>query len=424
MLTKINHYLKKSKSTNTKKALQLIGFIALFIYLYIEAEGKGDFHIFLQASQGLISGDNIYEMIYNECYHYYYSVLFSLIIYPLSFLPLHLTKFLWLSLNIYLIFRIFNTINRLLPIFIFTKKQKNIFWIIVFVFSLRLIHENLHVSQMTIFLLYSCLEGVSLITNKRVYTGAFLIAFAINIKLLPIVILPYLLYRKYFKATVLIILFYIFFFLLPILIIRWPQFIILVKSWWNLINPLNITHIIDVSERSFHSLTTLLSTLLIENAPDKFALPIKRNIANVSLEQLKKIILFIRLFFALFTVYFLRSIPFKKNKSLIHQFWELSYLLAIIPLIFPHQQHYAFLFIVPAYIYCILYLLNNYASLNLFKRFMIISTMIIIYLCVNLKLLLGEFNEYYEHFKILTYGAILLVVLLSLLIPKNQISKA
>jgi hypothetical protein len=35
-----------------------------------------------------------------------------------------------------------------------------------------------------------------------------------------------------------------------------------------------------------------------------------------------------------------------------------------------------------------------------------------IYLCANLKILLGEFNRYYEHYKILTYGALLLIPLL------------
>jgi hypothetical protein len=38
---------------------------------------------------------------------------------------------------------------------------------------------------------------------------------------------------------------------------------------------------------------------------------------------------------------------------------------------------------------------------------------VVIFLCGNLKILLGEFNRYYEHFKILTYGALLLIPLLA-----------
>jgi len=40
------------------------------------------------------------------------------------------------------------------------------------------------------------------------------------------------------------------------------------------------------------------------------------------------------------------------------------------------------------------------------------ALLILIYLSANLKLLLGVFNEYYEHFKVLTYGALLVIPLL------------
>jgi hypothetical protein len=36
-----------------------------------------------------------------------------------------------------------------------------------------------------------------------------------------------------------------------------------------------------------------------------------------------------------------------------------------------------------------------------------------VYLTGNLKLILGEFNRYYEHYKILSYGALLLIPLLA-----------
>jgi hypothetical protein len=46
------------------------------------------------------------------------------------------------------------------------------------------------------------------------------------------------------------------------------------------------------------------------------------------------------------------------------------------------------------------------------QKIIIYGLLGIIYLSFNLKVLLGEFNPYYEHFKILTYGALLLVGLL------------
>lgn len=42
-----------------------------------------------------------------------------------------------------------------------------------------------------------------------------------------------------------------------------------------------------------------------------------------------------------------------------------------------------------------------------------------IYLLVNLNLLIGEYKPYYEHFKILTFGALLLIPVLAYLTPQT-----
>jgi glucose-6-phosphate-specific signal transduction histidine kinase len=88
---------------------------------------------------------------------------------------------------------------------------------------------------------------------------------------------------------------------------------------------------------------------------------------------------------------------------------EVSYILLVIPLIFPHQQHYAFLFSVPAFAYVLFMVVSNYYEMTKAKRMILLSALSVIYLCGNLRSVLGEFNYYYEHFKILTYGALLLI---------------
>ncbi|MBL7934716.1 MAG: DUF2029 domain-containing protein [Bacteroidia bacterium] len=424
MQVTLKDYIAKNSISTTKKLALSIGSLALIAFLIIESSNKGDFHIFLEASKSLINGENIYEKTYFDGYHYFYSILFTLLIYPLSFLPIHLAVFLWLCLNVFFIYRLCITLNKLLPLYLLSHKLKKWFWILICGFSLRLIWENLHVAQITIFLLYLCLEGIYLIYHKKTVMGAMLIALGINIKLLPFVLLPYLLYRGKFKAAALVVLFSVIFLFAPILFIGQDEFEILMTTWINLINPLNTKHVLDVEERSFHSLTTLLSTLFIENVPDIYALKIKRNITDVSIETLTRIIAFTRLVLITFTLYFLRSKPLKKIKNPLHRYWETSYILCVIPLIFPHQQHYAFLFMIPAYSYCIYDLLQYYKYLSVIKRYTIIILLSIIYLLVNLKLLLGNYNEYYEHFKILTYGAIVLLITLSNLIPHKRLKNS
>jgi hypothetical protein len=396
--------------------------IALAVYVYFESQSKGDLRIYLLASTDLFNGINIFEKKYIDGYHYFYSVLFAIGLKPLTYLPEQLVNLIWLCLNLYLVLRIFQLIKNLLPLHDLTRNELMALRIGGFLFSLRFIHENLHHLQITILILYLSLQGLQLVfANKpRPFYGALLIALGINIKLLPVVLIPYLFYRGFFKAGFYIIGIYIALLYLPALLIGWEQNQALLSTWAGLINPLNSNHVLDTEERSFHGLSTLLSTLLVKNSGDVYALPLKRNIADVSVDQLNLILNTIRVLLVLFTLYFLRTRPFAPAEGLKHRFWELSYILLLIPLIFPHQQHYGFLFICPAFIFCLHYFIRNRKILSKGKLIFLAVAGIAIYLLCNLKLILGAYNDYYEHFKVLTYGALLLIVLLAVCVPREK----
>lgn len=396
-----------------KNKLWVLGlFIIVLIICFVEAEGKGDFYIFLSAAGDLIKSENFYENKYVDGYHYFYSVLFALLLKPFYYLPFFWVKFGWLVLNAFLFFKLFSLLIKSKLLAVLNEKQLLIFTILVLIFSLRFFIYNLHNSQITIIILWCCIYGVYLITNNKPISGAAILALGINIKLLPIVFLPYLIYRGYFKAFGFTILFYFFYLFIPSIFIGHEYNVALLKTWFALINPANQNHVLDVEERSFHGLSTLLSTLLVKNIPDVYALPLKRNIADISISSLSTILLVVRLIFASFTLYFLKLTPFVKAKNSWQQCIEVSYILLIIPLIFPHQQHYAFLFIVPAFGITLLYLILNYSKLATNTKMVVCTLLVVIYFCSNLKLLLGTFNDYYDHYKILTYGALLLIPLL------------
>ena len=140
-----------------------------------------------------------------------------------------------------------------------------LFLFLLFAFSLRFFLDNIHYSQITIFILWCTAFGLQLILNNKTIAGSALLALGINIKLLPIVFLPYLIYRGYFKAFTYTVLFYFSYLFLPALFIGFNYNLSLIKTWLSLINPANQNHILDVEERSFHSLSTLLSTLLVND---------------------------------------------------------------------------------------------------------------------------------------------------------------
>ena len=99
-----------------KNWLYYFGGLVILIIILFEAQGKGDFNIFISASRDLMSGKNIYQIQYNEWYHYYYDVLFALILIPFSYLPLYLVKIIWLLLNVFFVYRILKILIFWLPV--------------------------------------------------------------------------------------------------------------------------------------------------------------------------------------------------------------------------------------------------------------------------------------------------------------------
>lgn len=404
-----------------KKILNGLLFLILLIVLISESKIDSDFSIFISASKDLIAKKDIYSIKYKEWYHYYYDGFFACLLIPLTFLHLAIGKFIWISFNTLLLFRIYKLIRKWLPFENTNSKIKQLFSFIILLFAIRFIRDNIHLGQITIFILYLIIEGLYQILFKNKLLGSLLLSLGITIKIMPLVFIPYLLYRSEWKSILYVLAGIIFILFLPGFFIGFEYNLELINSRLQLINPLNDEHILDNSERSFHSITTFLTVLLYPHCTDIHILPIKRNIADISIEHLNLIISIARLFFAMITLYFLNSLPFKKSNSKEQSFYEISYLLIAIPLIFPHQQHYAFLLILPGIYYCVRYFLLNYSNLSFVKKFIYCSSLILIFFIISSPFILGTFSEYYDHFKTLTYGTFILILVLAFSRPKVQI---
>lgn len=411
------------EAVSRQRLILLFFLLASLAYLFIEANGDGDLYIYLQASGRLAAGDDIYVTKYIDTqYHYYYSVAFALLLQPFYSLSFYWVKFSWLVLNyglfIHLLFLFRNSdlIGRL-PQF----KGQLVFWGTA-LFAFRFVHENIHASQITILIFWCTVMALKFAYQQQHLKAGLLLAIGINLKLLPLLLLPYLIYRANFKTVFYTITFVLILYVLPAVFIGMEYNTHLLKSWWLLVNPDQPRHILDVDERSFHSLSTLLATLLVKEVPDFYALTIKRNVLDLSYQTVATVLLTVRLLLLSLLMFFVRSLPFKTCISGRQYLFETSYILLLIPLLFPHQQHYAFLFAVPAFALSLLTIVENPAAWSGAKQATVWFFLAVIYLTGNLKILLGEFNRYYEHFKILSYGALLLIPLLMVCYQAQRIS--
>jgi hypothetical protein len=400
----------------------LVAFLCLFftIFIGIEAQDEDDFFIYLSGSRDLFRGLNMYTVNYNEWYHYLYSVFFGIFIYPLTLLPYYLSKILWLSANVYFLYRCFVLLFAYLPLQMLTRRDLNLLVFCSVLFCMRFINDNFHCGQITIFLLWLSLQGIAFINTGQNLKGAMLIALGINIKIMPLVLLPYLLYRRKFRAAAAIMAFVVLLIFLPSLIIGHERNMELLSTWWSMMNPSKTEHVVDVQDRSFHGLSTFFSVFLHNVQPDPYGFGTRINIMDLSVERLAAVINTARACLVAITLYFLRTVPFRNAKDQYHQLWEIGYILAIIPLIFPHQHHYAFLFFLPACVYMVHYFIMHKNELSPRRRRFLRYSLIAVFLAFNLQLLLGEFRPFYEHFKIITFGALYFISVLALCSPTGD----
>lgn len=411
------------KKSLISKVLYALAALLILFYCVKEARGNGDFKIFLEASKMLRDGGNPYHVWHfvseGNYGMYFYSPLWALVLIPFTYFPSFVPNFIWLLANVFFLYRLFQLLKQYIDFNLLSKKQQNWLIILCLIMSFRFILYNFGMIQMTLFILWGILESLRFIRNKQVFWGALILALIINIKVLPLVILPYLIFRRQFKAFAGTILISGLLLWLPSIYTGWSQNQFLLTEWWSVINPTNADHVLE-TEMGQHSLSALISTLLTENTE-----PIKvtRNIVNWSETRVSYVLNLLRLFLIFLSLYFLKWPPFKSAKNKLTELRELAYIILLIPLIFPHQQKYAFALIIPALFYLNYYFLKLKGKpKNKIRWYAFISCMIISFLLMTASTdgLIGrDLNKLSQHFKTITWGALFLIGALLLANPRN-----
>lgn len=340
------------------KYLKIALLIIAVLYAIRSASEGHDFEVFVYAGGKIIKGQPIYAPPFVQNLQYYYSPLFALLLAPFSFFLTFVPQILWITLSYFLLYRIWNLCKEYFDVSVLTEKQRFWWLIFSFFFALRFILIDIGYVQMTTLMLWATLESLRLIRNDRYILGAALLAFVINIKLLPLPFVAYLVYRKEFKSVFFIGVFYLVYLFLPALYLGWNGNLQLVHEWFAVINPMNKEWIAEIEDGP-SSLVALIPVYLMKT---QGTLDLPRHIVDMPFEKVMTILNVVRLAVILLFFAFLRTLPFKTiQNGGIRQFWEISYLFLVIPLLYPHQQQYAFLYTAPVFIYLTYYFMVNWA---------------------------------------------------------------
>ncbi len=402
-----------------KKNLLLVLLAIALPYLIIKSLNGGEFNTYLGAAEQLKLG--------KSCYHvwlqygnqqgnsqYGYSPLFAALLIPATYLPVWLPPLLFLIADVFMLFSIFNLLFKWLEIDE-TNKVKVV--ILTLTFTLRLILHNFEMLQLNIFLLWLTLQSVDYIfcKNKTAF-GSALLAFGINIKILPVVFIPYLIWRRKMAATFCTIVFVLVSLLATAVVWGFDFNAQLHQEWWAIINPLNEKYnsLQNLESYRLHGLSALIAAYFSKSENNTFQLlladlPPKILTALINGARVVLILLFV----------LIAKMPFKPSITSKQITTETAYLLLVTPLIFPQQNKWAFVYLIPSFVV----VFNSMFQNGFLKRRIELALLLVAFALLTLTTdgLIGKNLAYYaECLKLLTIGTLFVVPLLFIANVKNN----
>jgi hypothetical protein len=393
---------------HTKKIAQFTLLLILIISSISTSKNGGDFDVYLDAAQKLYKHQNIYLPPFINGLQYYYSPFFAWILIPFSN-HFFLTEISWSLLSYFLLYRTYKLISNYFEIKPLSNKKYYYWRFFIVLLSFQFILYNVAMIQITFFLMWAIFESLNYILNGKNVIGGIILGLAINIKLMPILILPYLFYRGYFKAIIIIVLTFLALMYIPSISLGLKFNNAMLIEWWKIINPTNKEHLFETGIGT-HSLVALIPVYLTDTIGE---MNYQRNFLNLSHYSVEMITNISRVGILILSLAYFKSMPFKKEENKIKTYWEISYFVLIIPLLLPHQQKYAFILVMPMITYLLYFFINTYNNQNS-KYYNFILYTFIICLLIFTPLygsdIIGKFLfDYTQHFRFLTISTLILI---------------
>lgn len=343
---------------------------------------------------------------------YFYSPLFAVLLSPFTLLTYKFINLIWLSLSVFFLYRITVLVAGYIPAI--DKKWRIILFAHLLV--LRFTLYNFDYIQMTPFLLWTMLEGWQLSKSGKYGIAGTLLGLGINIKTLPLVMIPYLLYRGHFRTVVFSVLAFGACLVIPAAALGWERNLELHTSWFELLNPVNTEHQKE-ENLGIHSLTALIPSLLMETRGE---IDVQRNITELPERTVFLITNIVRGILVLLVLVMSGRRLFKPALNSAWELRELGYIIILIPLVFPHQQKYAMLCLFPAMVYLLWYLMASQAS---GRRKSLVYILLVLYFVLAVAStdgLIGfRLNTLTQHFKTITYGVLFLITAMFIAQPRD-----
>ncbi|HEY1047622.1 MAG TPA: glycosyltransferase family 87 protein [Bacteroidia bacterium] len=301
-----------------------------------------DFDVFFHSGKRLLNQENIYGEPHYINLKYFYSPLFSCLMALIQGIDLQVVKVFWFILNSCLLFRVV----RIMYLQVFSKSgMKTAVFLLTMLLTAKIVLINYTFNQITILILWTVLESYHQLKKGNLLWSVIVLCIGINIKILPIVLVPYFLAisGKPLKMLGMGITTLLVFTFLPAVFIGYGYNNFLLEEWWKTLNPASSIHAVQVYEYGLLDAGAMISKYLSDK--EVYLEPVL-NIASLPDAAVFAITNSLRVALLIMAVVFAIRMKQSINGIQAH-FLSMAMFMTLVPLCFPHQREYSYLFYLP-----------------------------------------------------------------------------
>lgn len=374
--------------------------------------GMDDFDVFFKAGERLANGENIYGEPHYYNLRYFYSVFFACLMALCQWMHIDTAKLLWFTLNTALYIRAFFILRQYV---LSVSPHSNLVFFLTLLLTGKIVLVNYTFGQASPLVLWTMTEAFHQVLQGRTTLGVLILCLGINIKIMPLVLAPYIVWASKKPVTAIIagISFTLAFLFLPALFIGWDYNLMLLGEWWQTLNPVSDIHVRQTYENGFMDLAAMVNKYL--SAESVYNEP-QLNIASLPMSTLFILTNMIRVALLGSVVYMAAKLK-RPVAGIDHRFIIASGFMALIPLCFPHQRVYSYMFSIPSLAVMLAILFNNRRALSyvLFAVLILVSGVMI---WIDFA---GQvIADFFTHYRMLTLGMTGLLVMYIVLCIRQQ----
>jgi len=381
-----------------KIVLAIVLLLFFSVFLKNSLQKMNDFKVTHRAAARVLKGENLYNW-QDGHYVYKYSPFFAFLVAPFGLIPFTHAKFLWMVLMVAALLGVLKmgkylVMNR--------RSPPQFFYLLSILLTAKFLLREIELGQTDFFQLLFIFSFFILLEKRKELWGGLFLALSVFIKLTPLIIVPYLIYKKRFRALFWSFVFILAFFSLPSLIYGLNGNVGLLKDWYqflSLSSPPLIAN--DMNQSIFGML-------------HRFLTPSEYNVNFLNLNPtVVNALVYLLIIACYICLLFLDRFSDKKRAALLHapQALEYSLLLVFLALFSPLGWIQNFSSLILAHMILVCYALKTNFKDKVIDLLLIFS--FVLSSAINYETVGRRLNDLSLYYSFITFGAILIPIALS-----------